>query len=266
LTRKILIEKLQTHKLIPPESISVTLEGYKVGHELSHATAWIKHFDKMKQTWDTFVTENQHTIETIFNSINDNPNVESIREVAELKLGGRDLTLKFWKDMFNKFYDPAPPTPMHVAIEKMKGNVPEHPLMAQCLNDSWQREKDKPLEGLDRLPLVRDLFSNPEEARNLLGLGLEKCFSDQQDIIIGEFQFLSELVQRFGGTNTVCIRMPYGILANSSTEEQKALNSMLTKPGIKELIIQIFAMKFGIQATLENPKQIDKSSSCCAVC
>jgi hypothetical protein len=44
-TRKIFIEKLKTHELISPPK---TVEGYKVGHELSHATAWIKHFEKMK--------------------------------------------------------------------------------------------------------------------------------------------------------------------------------------------------------------------------
>ncbi|MDR2396609.1 MAG: hypothetical protein LBD69_02005 [Puniceicoccales bacterium] len=266
-TRKILIEKLQIHSLISQESISVTLEGYKVGHELSHATAWIKHFEKMKQTWNTFIAENQSTIGTIFDSIKDNPDIGSIPERTELKLGGRNLTLKFWKDMFNRFYNPAPPNPTGVAIAKMKGSVPEHPLMSQCLNDAWQREKYKPLEGLDSF-LVRNLFSNPEEARNLLGLGLEKRFSAQQDIIIGEFQFLKELVQRFEGTNTVCVRMPYGILANSLTEEQKALNAMLTRDDIRTFIIQIFAVKFEIEVplTLENPKQIDKSDSCCIVC
>ncbi|MDR2769591.1 MAG: hypothetical protein LBB19_03525 [Puniceicoccales bacterium] len=232
-TGKILITKLQIHERIQSESISVTLEGYKVDHELSHATAWIKHFEKMKQTWNTFISRNEGQIRTIFNEINNNPNIGSIPGVDELKLGRRDLPLKFWRDMFRRFYDSALPNPMAAAIDKMKGNVPEHSLMAQCLNDSWQGEKDKLLEGLSESSrlLVRSLFNNPEEARNLLGLGLGKCLSDRQDVIIGEFQFLNELVQRFEGTNTVCVRMPYGILANSSTEEQKALNAVLTKPG-----------------------------------
>jgi hypothetical protein len=177
--------------------------------------------------------------------------------------------------MHERFYDNSLPTEQSTlgqkienAIARMAGNIPEHLRMAACVNDLWQGEKDKPLEGLNPhlVSLVSVLFSNPEEARNLLGLGLEKRFSTPD--IIGEFQFLNELVQRFEGTNTVCIRMPYGILANSPAEEQRALNAMLKRPDIKEFIVQIFRTKFNIPdvLTLEKPKQANASDSDCIVC
>lgn len=57
---------------------------------------------------------------------------------------------------------------------------------------------------------VWDMFDRAEEYRNVLGLGLEKTFEDS-DRIIGEFDYLNELMEEKVGANSnvIYIRMPY---------------------------------------------------------
>ena len=68
-------------------------------------------------------------------------------------------------------------------------------------------ERDRSLVKADKM---WDMFSKPEEYRNVLGLGLEKTFGDS-DRIIGEFDYLNELMEKRVGASSdvIYIRMPY---------------------------------------------------------
>ena len=57
---------------------------------------------------------------------------------------------------------------------------------------------------------VWEMFNRAEEYRNVLGLGLKKIFEDS-DRIIGEFDYLNELMKKKAGANSnvIYIRMPY---------------------------------------------------------
>lgn len=71
-------------------------------------------------------------------------------------------------------------------------------------HNTW---KFLPSENRDK---IWDVFSEPEEYRNLLGLGVSKTFEDD-DRIIGEFDYLNELMHCQKGSNpdVIYIRMPY---------------------------------------------------------
>jgi hypothetical protein len=70
------------------------------------------------------------------------------------------------------------------------------------------------------IQLLRDLFQDGEEARNVLGLGINESFNRDDNFIVSEFDFLRE------GTGSLCTRMPY--LRQSPTQRPKVCMALLT--------------------------------------
>ena len=90
-------------------------------------------------------------------------------------------------------------------------------------NNRYKKECFLPREPDDYRDKALSMFDKPEEYRNLLGLGLSKTFEDP-DVIIGEFDYLNELMEDKNGKNEdiIYIRMPYG--DSSSWDESTALD------------------------------------------
>ncbi|MFQ6722871.1 MAG: hypothetical protein ACLRFH_00495 [Opitutales bacterium] len=59
--------------------------------------------------------------------------------------------------------------------------------------------------------IYKNLFENPEEYRNLLGLGIDKTFGNTDENIIGEFDYLNEVMKKHLGydENSMYVRIPY---------------------------------------------------------
>lgn len=112
------------------------LEGYKFGHEVSHAITFIKFYKKIK------------------NSLGEN-----------------------------------------AVYSKWSGN-----------HQGWSSDENKKIFN-DKTDIYWNLFETPEEYRNLLGLGIDKTFGDKDKNIIGEFDYLNEVMNN--DKDAIYVRVPY---------------------------------------------------------
>ena len=117
------------------------LEGYKFGHEVSHAIAFVKFYKKIR------------------NSL------------------GKDTIYSRWSG--------------------------DH--------QGWGSSKNKNIFNDEIRNTCWNLFETPEEYRNLLGLGIDKTFGNTDENIIGEFDYLNEVMEKHLGydENSMYVRIPY---------------------------------------------------------
>lgn len=89
----------------------------------------------------------------------------------------------------------------------------KHKDLQEPINYLWQNEHQKWDFLKNDESLIQSymlLFNKPEEYRNILGLGLDKTFA-QEDKIIGEFDYLNEIMasRNCASDYVIYVRMPY---------------------------------------------------------
>lgn len=221
------IEKTKTYII---QDDLIKSDAYKVGHELSHATVFIKFLSDIKKCFKDYVELTGTKKENIYNvSVKDKYHQDTTLNeyqkeyLNEISLVSIDKEVNQLSDVFmftgNKI----------VSLWERKRSFLLKRLQYN-LNNQSNLKKAESIFGETKNTLLKNLKceeldklfgkSGGEEARNLLGLNesmdvnYESMVVNSSNKTIGEFHYINKIYQESHGNNYNIIRMPYNSKAN----------------------------------------------------
>ncbi|MDR0647048.1 MAG: hypothetical protein LBF43_01260 [Puniceicoccales bacterium] len=242
---------IQQEKLLELLQSLEKVDGYSIGHELSHATVSAKCYVNNPADFGNAAREKSKAMETFFKAI--------VRQLAPDAANFLES-----EDEKSNLIDKLPiHTEDRSSLQSSTRNLEENLRFIDSLNidndkkislrNAFNRSEDRKRSLENFLTTVNDykaslirlltidpeskanrrligllqeaLFSTGEEARNVLGLELNESFNRGNDFIVSEFDFLCE-VTNYEHTNQVHIRMPY--VSNVPTANPKVCMALLT--------------------------------------
>ena len=185
-----IIEKTKTYII---QDDPIKSDAYKVGHELSHATVFISFLSDIKNCFKQYVELIGTDQSKMFKvQIKNTSKLEN--EYQKQFLKGVDLSCngQYFSSLQKCFLDNT-----RIIFDIWQNKYREN--LLSNLKNNFNLKDDK---------ILKTLFFNGEEARNLLGLDESMAFKSSYEII-GEFHYINESYQNSHGSNYNIIRMPY---------------------------------------------------------
>lgn len=190
----------KTKKMIIKHNPKKT-DAYKVGHELSHATVFIKFLSDIKKCFKDYVELTGTKKENIYNvSVKDKYHQDTtLNEYQKnfLNAVATNCTIQSFNSLNQCFIKNVN------AISKEWQETHHENLLNELTNNLNENAKNA----------LKSLFHNGEEARNLLGLNESMDFNSSNKTI-GEFHYINKIYQESHGNKYNIIRMPYNSKAN----------------------------------------------------